>query len=169
MDYKHVNGQAYCRYAGTPPIINSPLAYQYGIEVLSMIDLEKGRNVKLRVVLEDRPKRMTCHARVDYVTWDEATGQHRVGFSQLSLTDEEFRVLLQSFVEKSERILEFGETVRDKGMEAPAVTETENFIELSRMKAVTLPVDLIEEIDMKRGKDSFSEFVTEALRAYLNR
>jgi hypothetical protein len=167
MEYKHVNGQAYCRYAATPPIINSSLATQYGIEVLSMVNLEQGRNVKLRVVLEDRSNRMTCHAVIDYVQQDESIGQYKVGFSQLSLTDDEFRLLLQSFVDKSERVLEITETVRDKGMEAPPVTDLESLKEITRIKAVTLPVSLIEEIDMKRGEDSFSDFVTKALNKYL--
>ncbi len=30
MEYKHVNGQAYCRYAGTPPVLNSRLATPNG-------------------------------------------------------------------------------------------------------------------------------------------
>ncbi len=47
MESKHVNSQAYCRYAATPPIINSPLADQYGIEVFSPVSIEEGRYVKL--------------------------------------------------------------------------------------------------------------------------
>jgi hypothetical protein len=47
MESKHVNGRAYCRYAATPPIINSPLADQYGIEVFSPVSVEEGRYVKL--------------------------------------------------------------------------------------------------------------------------
>jgi hypothetical protein len=167
MEYKHLQGQAYCRYASTPPIINSPLAYEYGIEIQSMMDLEQGRNVKLRVVLEDRSKRMTCHARIDYVHRDESIGQWRVGFSNLSLNDVEFRLLLQSLVDKSERVLEFADTVRDKGVDVPPVTEWENLARISRMKAVKLPVSLIEEIDMKRGEVPFSEFVIMALEDYL--
>ena len=132
-----------------------------------MVNLEQGRNVKLRVVLEDRSNRMTCHAVIDYVQQDESIGQYKVGFSQLSLTDDEFRLLLQSFVDKSERVLEITETVRDKGMEAPPVTDLESLKEITRIKAVTLPVSLIEEIDMKRGEDSFSDFVTKALNKYL--
>lgn len=167
MEYKHVNGQAYCRYAATPPILNSPLALEYGMEVLSMLSLEEGRNVKLRVVMEGRRHRMTCHARVDYVRRDESAGQYRVGFSNLSLTDDEFRLLLQTFVETSERVLEFGETVRDKGLQASPVTKIDGIGEISRMKAVTLPVSLIEDIDMKRGNESFSNFVIKALKAYM--
>jgi hypothetical protein len=169
MEYKHLKGQAYCRYASTPPIINSPLAYQYGVEIQSMMNLEEGRNVKLRVVLEDRSKRMTCHASIDYVQRDESIGQWRVGFSNLSLNDVEFRLLLQSFVDKSERILEFGDTVRDKGVDVPPVTEAESIARISRMKAVNLPVLLIEEIDMKRGEVPFSEFVIKAVEEYLKR
>jgi hypothetical protein len=169
MEYKHVNGQAYCRYAVTPPILNSPLALQYGIEAPSMLVLEEGRNVKLRIVMEGRQTRMTCHARVDYVKPDETTGQYKVGFSNLSLTEGEFRLLLQSFVPKSERVLEFGDTVRDKGVQAEPVTAVEGIGEICRMKAVTLPVSVIEDIDMKRGDVSFSDFVVKALRSYLKR
>ncbi|MDR3603457.1 MAG: hypothetical protein P4L38_02405 [Syntrophaceae bacterium] len=169
MEYKHVNGQAYCRYAATPPIINSPLADQYGIEVFSPVSVEEGRYVKLRVVLQDRPGRITCHARIDYAKRVESGNQYRVGFSHLSLTDEEFRLLLQSFVDESERVLELTESVRDKGAEAPSVTGMEGLEKITRIKAVTLSVSLIEEIDMKRGDESFSDFVAKAVRDYVKR
>ncbi len=169
MEYKHVNGQAYCRYAATPPIINSPLADQYGVEVFSPVSVEEGRYVKLRVVLQDRPGRITCHARIDYAKRVESGNHYRVGFSHLSLTDDEFRLLLQSFVDASERVLELTETVRDKGKEAPPVTEMEGLEKITRIKAVTLPVSLIEEIDLKRGDESFSDFVVKALRDYTKR
>ncbi len=60
MEYKHVNGQAYCRYAATPPILNSPLADQYGIEVFSSTGVDEGRYVKLRVVLRSRLSWSAC-------------------------------------------------------------------------------------------------------------
>jgi hypothetical protein len=169
MEYKHVNGQAYFRYAGTPPIINSPLANQYGIEVLSLMSLEEGRNVKLRIVMEDRRTRMTCHARIDYVRREDAGYQYRVGFSHLSFSDQEFRFLLSNFVEESEKVLEIADRVRDKGMDIAPVIESEGLTGVSRIKAVSLPVSLIEEIDMKRGGDTFSDFVKKALTDYLNR
>jgi hypothetical protein len=169
MEYKHVNGQAYFRYAGTPPIINSPLANQYGIEVLSLMSLEEGRNVKLRIVMEDRRTRMTCHARIDYVRRDEAAYQYRVGFSHLSFSDQEFRFLLSNFVDESEKVLEIADRVRDKGVDIAPVIESEGLTGVSRIKAVSLPVSLIEEIDMKRGGDTFSDFVKKALTDYLNR
>ncbi len=169
MEYKHVNGQAYCRYAATPPIINSSLADKFGIEVFSPNSVEADRDVKLRVVLQDRPGRITCHARIDYVKKVENTNHYRVGISHLSLTDEEFRLLLQSFVDESDRVLEFTETVRDKGMKVPSVSEIEDLKQVTRIKAVTLPITLIEEIDMKRGEESFSDFVTRVLRDYVKR
>ena len=92
-----------------------------------------------------------------------------MGFSHLSLTDDEFRLLLQSFVDASERVLELTETVRDKGKEAPPVTEMEGLEKITRIKAVTLPVSLIEEIDMKRGDESFSDFVARTLKDYIKR
>ena len=42
MEYKHVNGPVYCRFALTPPVINSERAYQYGIEAPSLIDIHAG-------------------------------------------------------------------------------------------------------------------------------
>lgn len=167
MEYKQVNGQAYCRYAATPPIINSSLANQFGIEVFSQNSVEPGRAVKLRVVLQDRPGRITCHAQIDYVKKVENANQYRVGFSHLSLTDEEFKLLLQSFVNESDRVLEFSETLRDKGIEAPSVSEIEELKQVARIKAVTLPISLIEEIDLKRGAESFSDFVVRVLSDYI--
>ncbi|MGC8659269.1 MAG: hypothetical protein ACP5U1_09365 [Desulfomonilaceae bacterium] len=169
MEYKHINGQAYCRYAATPPIINSSLADQYGIEVFSPTILDQGRYVKLRVVLQDKPGRITCHARIDYAKRIESGNNYRVGFSHLSLTDDEFRLLLQSFVDESERVLELTETVRDKGKEAPSVVEFEGLEKITRVKAITLPVSLIEEIDSARGNESFSDFVTRVLSDYVGR
>ena len=169
MEYKHVNGQAYCRYAATPPIINSPLADQYGIEVFSPTSVEEGRYVKLRVVLQNRPGRITCHARIDYAKRVESENNYRIGFSHLSLTDDEFRLLLRSFVDESERVLELTETVRDKGKEAPPITEIEGLGKIARIKAVNLPVSLIEQIDMARGDESFSDFVTRTLSDYFKR
>jgi hypothetical protein len=169
MEYKHVNGSAYCRYAATPPVINSPLADQFGMEVFSQNILEPGRDVKLRVVLKDRPGRITCHARIDYAKKVENTNHYRVGFSHLSLTDQEFQLLLQSFVTESDRVLQFTETVRDKGVEAPPISEIEDLQQVARIKAVTLPISLIEEIDMKRGEESFSNFVARVLGDYVKR
>jgi len=100
---------------------------------------------------------------------DEAAYQYRVGFSHLSFSDQEFRFLLSNFVEESEKVLEIADRVRDKGVDIAPVIESEGLTGVSRIKAVSLPVSLIEEIDMKRGGDTFSDFVKKALTDYLNR
>ncbi len=169
MEYRHVNGPVYCRYAFTPPVINSKLAYQYGIEAPSILSLDVGSNVKLRLLLADGKKRITCHAIIDWVNADEATGEFKVGLSNLSLTDEEFEVLIDNFVDAPKLPLEFGESVRDKGLESEPVIGGERVQEIKRIKAVTLPVSVIEDIDAKRGDHQFSAFVTNALREYLKR
>lgn len=175
MEYKHVNGPVYCRFALTPPIINSPRAYEYGIEAPSLIDLQagsnltvkEGSNVKIRMLLDNRTKRITCHAKIDYVVRDEVKSETRVGLSHLSLSDAEFRVLMENFTDEPVEPLEVTERVEDKGIEARPVTEAELFLETTRIKAVTFPIDLIEEIDAKRGEVPFSEFVTSAIKTYL--
>jgi len=175
MEYKHVNGPVYCRFALTPPIVNSPRAHEYGIEAPSMIDLQagsnislkEGSNVKLRMLLDNRSKRITCHALIDHIIRDEARGETRVGFGHLSLSDEEFGVLMENFSDEPAGQLEVAERVEDKGTEARPVTEAELFLGTTRIKAVTLPVNLIEEIDAKRGEVPFSEFVERAIRGYL--
>gem|GEM_PF-575706 len=175
MEYKHVNGPVYCRFALTPPIINSLRAHEYGIEAPSMIDLhagsnislKEGSNVKLRMLLDNRSKRITCHAQIDHMVRDEAGGETKVGFSHLSLSDEEFGVLMENFCDEPVGKLEVAERVEDKGTEAKPVTEAELFLGTTRIKAVTLSVNLIEEIDAKRGEVPFSEFVSRAISAYL--
>ena len=168
MEYRNVNGPVYCRYAFTPPVINSDLAYEYGIQAPSHIDLVEGRNVKLRMILDDRSLRITCHGKIDWVKKDEAGGELRVGLSHLSLSDQEFGVLMRNFSDGTDLPLEFGEQVRDKGLESEPFTSTEPETEIERIKAVSLPLAIIEAIDMKRGSVSFSKFVAQALRDYLD-
>ncbi|MBM3300322.1 MAG: hypothetical protein FJY85_10245 [Deltaproteobacteria bacterium] len=173
MEYKHVDGTVYSRYASSPPVINSQYAYRFGIQVPCPVEpgqysqFNVGNNVKLRFLLEEGRKKMTCHGIIDWVEKDEKTGQCVVGFGHLSLTDEEFRVLEESFTEKSDRPLEFGEPVRAKGAEAVAVTETDQVREIMRLKAVNFPVSVIEAIDENRGDVPFSDFVTLAVRQYI--
>jgi hypothetical protein len=175
MEYRHVNGPVYCRFALTPPIINSPRASEYGIEAPSLIDLQagsnltlkEGTNVKIRMLLENRSKRMTCHAKIDYVVRDDLKAETRVGLSHLSLADAEFDVLLENFTDEPVELLEVTERIEDKGVEARPVTEAEVFLETTRIKAVTFPIGLIEEIDSRRGEVPFSEFVTRAVKAFL--
>jgi hypothetical protein len=83
MEYRYVNGPVYCRYALTPPVINSDLGHKMGIvapcemdmQAGSHIKLKAGNNVKLRMVLDNRTKRMTCHAKIDWVRQDESTSR----------------------------------------------------------------------------------------------
>ena len=166
MEYRHVDGPVYCRYALTPPVMNSALAEKYGIEAPSAVAMDEGKNVKLRMVVENGAVRMTCHARVDWVKEDKSTGEYRVGLSCLSLADPEFRILEKNFVARSERPIELGRTVRDKAVESVPVTVAEAEEEITRVKAVTLPVSLIETIDAKRGQLGFSQFVANALREH---
>lgn len=168
MDYRHVKGPVYCRYAYTPPVINSELAFELGIEASSVVRLDEGSNVKLRMVLEDQNTRMTCHAKIDWVKENEQTGDYRVGLSHLSLSDDEFQVLMKSLVEQPSVYMEFGASVRDKGLTSAPFTRADESLEIKRIKAVTLPVELIEAIDSTRGEVPFSEYVARAIRAYLS-
>jgi hypothetical protein len=174
MEYKHLSGAVYSRYASSPPVINSSLAWQYGIQVPCPLEpgsyshFEVGSNVKLRLVIDGGKKKMTCHGMIDWVEKDEATGGCMVGFGHLSLTDDEFRVLEKSFSDRSERPLELVERVRDKAPGAePVIMATDQAREIMRLKAVNFPVSVIEAIDENRGEIPFSEFVTEAVRAYV--
>jgi len=173
MNYGKVNGTIYCRYANTAPIINSSLANEYGVEALlgSLTKcgflLEEGRNVKLRFILDNRKLRMTCHARIDWTRQDEAEDRIKVGFSHLSLTDAEFRILTSYFVEGQDIPLVFTESVRQSDFEATPVIRDEESKEIVRDKAIRMPVELIEAIDERRGDKSFSEFVVKALKTYL--
>jgi hypothetical protein len=174
MEYKTVEGSVYSRYALTPPVINSDLALKYGLRVPSTIEpgqysqLEAGRNVKLRLVVNDGKTKMTCHGRIDWVGKDETTGQTYVHFGCLSLTDHEFEVLAWNFVEKVDKPLEFGVRVRDYGKEAETVRFDNDAKEITRMAAVAFPLSVYEAIDEKRGAVPFSEFVANVLKENLN-
>jgi len=171
MEYKHVAGPVYCRYANTPPIVNSELADQYGIRAHSFVELDEGSNVKVSILLDERTKRMTCHAKVAWVRRDEGAAgafdeRWEIGLSPLSLTDAEFQALVGYFAEGPVSPLELRDQVRNVAAEsAPATFPGKE--EARRVKAVTMPVTLIEDIDAKRGDVPFSEFVTTAVRVYL--
>lgn len=175
MEYRSIEGAVFSRAALSPPIINSDLALQYGIRVPCMMEpgqfsgLVEGGNVKLRLVVERGTRKMTCHARVDWIQEDEPTGQRFVGFGSLSLSDDEYVILLKNFVEEPGKPLEFGDTVRDKAPEATPIMVSETAREIMRLKAVNFPVSVIEEIDEKRGPIPFSEFVVRAVREYVKR
>ena len=173
MDYKSIDGTVFSRYAASPPVINSDLAWKYGIQVPCNIEpgqysgFTAGRSVKLRLVIAEGKQKMTCHAQIDWVEKDQKTGQCMVGFGHLSLTEEEFRVLENFFSDRPEKPLEFSDTVRDKARDAVSIVGTNTAREIMRLKAVNFPVSVIEAIDEHRGDIPFSEFVTKALRAYL--
>jgi hypothetical protein len=167
MDYKSVDGPVYCRYAGTPPVINSPDATRIGIKATSTVELEEGRNVKLRLVLDDNKKRMTCHAIIDWVRPSKDSEDFVVGFSQLSLTDSELKVLRRNLVDESRERVELSDRVRDKGLEYEPIVQSDEKQDIKRIKAVTLPVGLIELIDAKRGTVGFSDFVSKILYEHL--
>lgn len=172
MEYKNIDGAVYSRYALSPPIINSEFASEYGIQAPCLIEPgqysgpEAGRNVKLRIVVNRGTKKMTCHGTIDWVQSDES-GTYHVGFGNLSLSDEEFKILTPHFVTGSKIPVEFVPRVREKAPKADPVVVTTVAQEILRYKAVHFPVSVIELIDEHRGEDSFSEFVTKAVRSYI--
>jgi hypothetical protein len=175
MQYMHIHGQVFSRRAVTPPVINSEKALMYGIQVPCEAEPTQysgpvvGSNVKLRMVIDNGAKKMTCHARIDWIEKDPDTGKSAVGFGQLSLTDEEFVVLERYFAEQPQEFLEFSTSVRDKAREAETIKVSNQAHEIMRLKAVNFPVGIIEAIDENRGTTPFSEFVTNAVKEYLKR
>ncbi len=175
MLYMNVDGQVYCRYALTPPIINSDKASEYGIKVPwlgqpgQFSGPEVGRNIKLRLVIDSGRKKMTCHGKIAWFQPHTETGQMFIGLNHLSLTDTEFDLLQKSFVEEPKTPVEFGVRVRDKAPDAESVTLTDQEKEIRRMVALDLPVSLLEQIDLNRGNVTFSEFVVNAVKAYVKK
>ncbi len=175
MEYLHLNGPVYSRFAKTQPIINSQLSHRYGIEVLTSTKsqygpiFETGKQLKLRMVLDNRKTRLTCHGTIDEVKVIQATGEYKLGISHLSLTDEEFEVLLKNRDDGPLRSLLFVSSVRREMEDAtedstPPVESTKDKREIERIKAVTLPLSLIELIDENRGDTPFSQFIVDALK-----
>ncbi|MBI5572317.1 MAG: hypothetical protein HY914_20405 [Desulfomonile tiedjei] len=175
MEYMHIAGHVYSRNALTPPVINSDIALKFGIQVACNVAPGQyagpnvGSNVKLRLLVDGGTRRMTCHAKVDWVREDPDAEECLVGFGSLSLTDEEFWILERNFSDRPRQPLEFGTSVRDKATAAETVRVSSQAREIMRLKAVNFPVSIIEAIDESRGPVSFSEFVTNAVRAYLKR
>jgi hypothetical protein len=175
VEYRAIRGTVYSRSALSPPIVNSNLSLTYGLSVPCMMEpgqysgLSVGGNVKLRMVVDRGKKKITCHAKVDWIRENERTGQCYVGFGSLSLSDDEFKILLTNFTDEHGKPLEFGRSVRDKAPEAEPVIITETAKEIMRQKAVNFPVSVIEEIDSKRGPIPFSEFVVQAVREHFKR
>jgi hypothetical protein len=173
MEYKSIEGPVFSRRAASPPIINSAMASKLGVKAPCMMEPEKcdeiepGSNVKLRLVVDDGEKRITCHGKIDWVKSNEATGRYYIGFGSLSLSDEEFRILERNFVEDTEKPVEFVRTVREKAADLESVVVTDDTGEIMRHKAVKFPVSVIESIDIMRGDTPFSEFVVNAVRAYV--
>lgn len=153
----------FSRYAFTPPVVNSERERSYGIETPSSVPVDQGSNVKLRIVLDLLSRRMTCQAVVDHVIINKLRGTYTVAFGQLSLSDDEFEILVGNCVEKADTKIEFGKWVRHGGLNASPIPEGEMGEEITRVKAINLPVSLIEAIDSKRGDVPFSKYVTMAL------
>jgi hypothetical protein len=175
MEYKSIEGPVFSRQASSPPIINSAMAAKLGVKAPCMTEagqyggIEPGNNVKLRLVVDDGERRITCHGKVDWVKFDEATGKCYVGFGSLSLSDEEFRILERNFVEETETHVEFVRTVREKAADLESVVVADDAVEIMRHKAVNFPVSVIETIDIMREDTPFSEFVVNAVRAYVRK
>ena len=74
---------------------------------------------------------------------------------------------MENFTAEPIEPLEVTERVEDRGVEATPVEEADLVVGATRIKAVTFPVDLIDQIDAKRGEVPFSEFVADAIKAYL--
>ncbi len=176
MKYGNIDGPILFRFARTAPVINSSHALELGVraELGYNPDLgqrvDVGRNVKIRMLLAGRTKRMTCHGKVAWIERDEATGRPMVGIHQLSLSDEEFGVLRECFTAEPVAQATLGDSVRlvPDGSE-PVVTAFGVTSPITRQKALTLPVALIERIDAERGDTPFSEFVVVALNEHLDR
>ena len=175
MEYKSIEGPVFSRQAFSPPVINSAMANKLGVKAPCMTGagqygwIEPGENVKLRLVVDDGEKRITCHGKIDWVKLDEVTGKCYVGFGSLSLSDEEFRILGRNFVEETEMPVEFVRTVREQAADLESVVAADDTVEIMRHKAVKLPVSVIESIDIMRGDTPFSEFVVNAVRAYVKK
>ncbi len=176
MEYKSIGGPVFSRQAASPPVINSTMATRLGIKAPCLTEpghdsgIEVGNNVKIRLVVDGGEKRITCHGRIDWVRLEEATGKYYIGFGNLSLTDEEFRILERNFVEESEKPVEFVRDIRGKAAElASVLVAGSDAVDIMRQKAVNFPVSVIEAIDNVRGDTPFSEFVVRAVRAYMEK
>jgi hypothetical protein len=175
MEYKGIDGPVFSRQASSPPIINSAMATKLGIKAPCMTEpgqyagAEAGTNVKLRLVVDGGKKKITCHGIIDWVKFDEATAKYYIGFGSLSLSDEEFRILERNFVEEAVKPVEFVRKVREKATGVEPVVVADAAVEIMRHKAVNFPVSVIEAIDIMRGETPFSEFVVNAVRAYIKK
>jgi hypothetical protein len=175
MEYKSIDGPVFSRQASSPSIINSAMATKLGIKAPCMTEpgqyagVEAGTNVKLRLVVEGGKKKITCHGTIDWVKFDEVAAKYYIGFGSLSLSDKEFRILEMNFVEEAEKPVEFVRSVREKAAEVESAVLSDTAVEIMRHKAVNFPVSVIEAIDIMRGDTPFSEFVVNALRAYIKK
>jgi len=177
MKFVRVAGPVYCRYARTAPVINSDLAHELGIEArlddrtLRAFRLEEGKiaalNVKIRLIAKRRTRHMTCHGKIDWLKKSEESGEYFIGISNLSLSDDEFDLLLSDFAAEPTESLVIVDTVRGHHEKTEPALKAQDDKVIMRDKAVSMPVALIEEIDEVRGTIPFSEFVIEAIRCYL--
>lgn len=170
MEYKAVNGKVYSRYAMMPPVINSDLAYKYGIRVPSVLEpsqysqLETGKDVKLRLIVNDGKIKLTCHGKIDWVGTSKIDGNTYVHIGNLSLSTEEFKVLADYFSDRAELPIEFGVRLRDYGKNAESINFSQDSKEIMRMIAVSFPLKMFDAIDEIRGDVPFSEFVVNTLK-----
>ena len=74
MDYKHIDGLVYSRYAGrlrrsSIRILHivSGIKVPCNVEPGQFSGFEVGKNVKLRLVVAGGAKKITCHAKIDWV------------------------------------------------------------------------------------------------------
>jgi hypothetical protein len=175
MEYKGIDGPVFSRQASSPPIINCGMATKLGLKAPCMTEpgqyagIEAGTNVKLRLLLDGGKRKITCHAVIDWVKFDEARSKYYIGFGSLSLSDGEFRILERNFVEEAEKPVEFVQKVREKAAEVESVVAADAAVEIMRHKAVNFPVSVIDAIDIMRGDTPFSEFVVNAVRAYVKK
>ncbi len=176
MEFRNLNGRIYCRPALTPPVVNSALAASIGLKAPSGMDLESGgnvplkpgSNVKLRALLGEGEKRMTFHAKIHDFDSDVRSGKAFVYFDQISLSDSEFKLLMGYMVDDEGRSLEIEQTLRRIGSHSSPFIPEEQIDGLTRVKAITMPISLIEMIDENRGEMGFSDYVTKAVVSYIN-
>lgn len=176
MEFKNLNGRIYCRPALTPPVVNSDLAGSIGLKAPSDMDLETGgnvplkpgSNVKIRALLDGGEKRMTFHAKIHDFDSEVHSGKAFVYFDQLSLSDSEFRLLMGYMVDDEGQPLEIEKTLRKIGARSSPFLPENQINGQTRVKAVTMPISLIEMIDENRGAIGFSDYVTKAVITYIN-
>ena len=101
--YKRLNGRAFLSYAFTPRAVKSDLAHLYGIRITSDVPFDQGCAVRLRMKMNQPSKEIRCKAVIDQVTKDKSSGAYIIALSRLSLTNEEFELVLNNCIEEDEQ------------------------------------------------------------------